>query len=106
MKNIYLVQQEGTDLYKIGITKKDPKVRIKELQTGNANPIVLVESYGTRYGYKMEAGVQAHYKMKKVSGEWFMLSEDDVKIFYSVCERLENSFKVLETNLYLNKLEF
>jgi hypothetical protein len=106
MKNIYLVQQEGTQLYKIGITKKDPKVRIKELQTGNANPIILVESFQTKFDFQAEAGVQAHYKSKKVSGEWFELTEDDVKIFYSVCERMEHSFEILKTNSYLSRLEF
>lgn len=103
-KNIYLAHARDTDLYKIGITKKDPAERLKQLQTGNANELVLVESFETGYDYKMEAGVHAHFKMKKVSNEWFTLTEDDLKLFYSVCERLEATFKILEEqNTYLSR---
>ena len=36
---LYILNAEGTDLYKIGITKNNPKARVKNLQTGNPHII-------------------------------------------------------------------
>lgn len=62
--NIYLVNQVDTQLYKIGVTKKDVEVRIKELQIGNPNKITLVESYKTKWDFKLENALTTIFKNK------------------------------------------
>lgn len=96
--NIYLANQEDTNLYKIGVTKKNPLTRLKELQTGNANNIILTESFTTKFDFKLETALHGYYKQKQVNSEWFELEDDDVKLFYSVCEMFEHNFKILKDN--------
>ncbi len=98
IKKIYLARQEGTDLYKIGITKNDPKKRLKQLQTGNAGKFELVESFETKHDYKMETALHAHYQMRLVSGEWYVLSNEEVAKFISVCEDKEATMDFLKKN--------
>lgn len=93
---VYLANQTGTNLYKIGITKKNPETRVKELQVGNAGTLKLIESFATKYGYKMEAAMHAHFRLKNVRDEWFELEEDDVEQFKAACEKMEKSFDVLK----------
>jgi hypothetical protein len=93
---VYLANQEGTNLYKIGVTKKEPTVRLKELQTGNASLLQLVESYPTKFGFKLESAMHAHYRLKQVNSEWFELTADDVDCFLIVCDKMEKTFEILK----------
>ena len=98
LKNIYLARQQESSLYKIGITKNSPKQRIKQLQTGNAVPLVLVETFRTNHDYTMETALHAHFMLKKREGEWFELSDEDVKEFQSICEKKEVTMDFLKKN--------
>jgi len=53
-KEIYLLQQGDTDLYKIGISKNTKK-RIKQLQTGCSQPIKLVNVYESIFYSRIES---------------------------------------------------
>jgi len=96
MKKIYLIQQNNTNLYKIGITKKDINERIKELQTGNANQLVTIHEFATKFGYKLERAIHCYFNSKKFSSEWFELSNEDINNFLNICSNLENNLKVLK----------
>ena len=39
---VYLLQEEGTDYHKVGITRKHPEQRVKHLQCGNPRSIKYV----------------------------------------------------------------
>ena len=97
-KNIYLARQEGTSLYKIGITKNDPKLRILQLQTGNAAPVELVESFQTSHNFKMETALHAQFSLKRREGEWFELSQEEVDTFFDICSRKEEMMDFLKNN--------
>lgn len=96
MKKIYLLQAEGTDLYKIGITGKPIEYRIKELQTGNGNKLVLISEFKTEFDYLFERTLHRHFELQKTEGEWFNLTLEQVKSFIIVCERINTNFKVLK----------
>jgi len=103
--NIYLFRNKDENQYKIGITKKPVQERIAQLQTGNPNEIMFVESFETSHGYKMENALHNHFRMKRTSDshEWFELSDEDVKMFYSTCERLESNLSFIrEHNTYVS----
>lgn len=93
---IYLLQQADTNLYKIGVTKKDVDVRIKELQIGNPSKLSLIESYKTKWDFKLENALHIHFKRHKVQSEWFELTEENVKEFLTLCEKYEKNFDVLK----------
>ena len=51
MGYVYLLLQtdiDGHESHKIGITKNDPKLRVKQLQTGNPNKISLLRQYESK----------------------------------------------------------
>jgi hypothetical protein len=110
MISIYLVCSEisGQKLHKIGFTRRTPEKRIKEFKTGNASEIYLVDSFESRWGTKIEAMLHRIYKPKKINGEWFDLSEEDVKMFKKHCTSIHNNLKLIsEQNTYfLDKGDF
>ena len=97
-KNIYLARQSETFLYKIGITKNKPKERLKQLQTGNAAPLILIEVFQTVHSFTMETALHAHFISKKKEGEWFELTDDEVKGFISICKEKEATMDFLKQN--------
>ena len=102
-KNIYLLNQSDTNLYKIGITKKDPLKRIKELQVGNGNTLILIKTFQTEFNFQFEKALHKYYTQQQVNSEWFEFSKEILDKFDEVCNLLENNFKILHTTstLYL-----
>ena len=96
-KEIYLLQQGDTDLYKIGISKNTKK-RIKQLQTGCSQPIKLVNVYESIFYSRIESTLHRRFKLQNTLGEWFRLTTEDVNSFPAACKKLETTFKFLEEN--------
>ncbi len=98
---IYILNAQGTDLYKIGITRKKTTVqRIKNLQTGNSNIIVEVFKHESEYASTIERCLHRHYSHLREKGEWFDFSDisiEDVKnkllSFESVVKLVKNDQK-------------
>ena len=60
---VYLLKEDGDNvMYKIGVTKS-PKIedRIKKLQTGNGNRIVLIDYFLTNKPFKLEKMLHTKY---------------------------------------------
>lgn len=82
---IYIIKCNHTGLFKIGsTTRNNPSVRIAELKTSNPS----VEEYLVfkSDNIKEERYFHQQFESKKVSGEWFKLSEldiEEVKNFYN-----------------------
>ena len=99
---VYLINQSFTNLYKIGITKKNPLERLKELKIGNANDLVLIVDFVTKHSFKLERALHAYYSQYRISSEWFELNEIDD--FIDVCERLERNLDILKSNPFYHKI--
>jgi hypothetical protein len=110
MFHIYLVCSEiaGQKLHKIGYTRRTIEQRIKEFKTGNASEIYLVDSFQSEWGTKIESQLHKIYKQKKIVGEWFELSDEDITSFQFNCQRIHNNLKIIsEQNTYfLDKGDF
>lgn len=111
MKYVYLIQVEGTDICKVGFTKKNPNLRALELQIGSARKLVLVDCYKTKRASKVESAIHntyASYQTKeedgvKLIGEWFRF---DLKIrqdFTKICKKIDDNFQILEEMSTLKK---
>ena len=103
MFHIYLVCSEinGQKLHKIGYTRRTIEKRIKEFKTGNASEIYLVDSFQSKWGTKIESQLHKIYKSKKLSGEWFELDDNDIKIFKEHCEKIHQNLETISnTNTY------
>lgn len=103
MYTVYLIcaEFEGTNLYKIGFTRRTVDERIKELKTGNGSHIYVVDSFKSKWGTKIEATLHRAFKSKGVSGEWFKLDLEDIKTFKETCQIFHKNLELIsETNLY------
>lgn len=95
MPYIYLINESGTDNYKIGLTRNETKKRKSQLQTGNSNQLDVIKSFKTKYPFKLEKLLHIHYANKRGIGEWFLLDPKDVFSFISVCENFTKTIEYL-----------
>lgn len=98
---IYLINQINTNRYKIGTTKNNVDLRLKQLQTGSSDVLSLTKTFTTNYGFKLESALHRHFYCKQATGEWFELDQQDIEGFLKTCETYEGNFKLLEeTNTF------
>jgi hypothetical protein len=100
---VYLISSEinNEKLYKIGITRREVKKRLKELKTGNPANLKIVEIFESDYGTKIESQIHRLYSFKKIGGEWFELENEDIVNFISICKKIEHNLKLLSNNTYI-----
>ncbi len=87
---IYLIRQENTESYKVGITGDMPQ-RVKSLQTGCANKIEVLSTFESEYARNIENFLHKAWKHKNTSGEWFTLDYDDQKTFIPFCKKMHEN---------------
>lgn len=95
MGTVYLLNAWGTDNYKIGVTKRDVNKRIKQLQTGCPDEIVLVKKFDCEHYRKVEGWLHRKHGAKRVEGEWFVLEESDIHLFESDCSNFNETIALL-----------
>jgi predicted GIY-YIG superfamily endonuclease len=93
VKSVYLIR--GNDgKYKIGIAK-NPKKRIKQLQTGNSDELTLIETYPSENASKIESALHRQFSHVKLNGEWFDLSIKEESQFIKNCENIDKTIITL-----------
>jgi len=104
MKYVYLIKLEEIDIYKIGFSK-NPKNRIKGLQTANPYELVLIESYLSDRANILEKTLHRRFASFKVDeneyklkGEFFKLDTNSVKNFKDTCQKIDTNLKIIEEN--------
>jgi len=105
MYNVYLISSEidGQKLYKIGYTRREVTLRIKELKTGNAGNFDVIDIFKTKWGTKIEKILHDRFKSVKVNGEWFILNEEQIVNFRKICESSEYNFDIIDKYNTYNK---
>jgi hypothetical protein len=103
---VYLINEESTNNYKIGITTaKKVEDRIKQLQTGSSNKLVLVHKFESDFLNKLETTLHSMFSSKRKEGEWFEFTEKDVENYKDRIKITEDKFKFLsENNSYFKKI--
>jgi hypothetical protein len=99
MINVYLIcaEFEGRRLYKIGYTRRDVSKRIKELKTGNGSEMYVTDSFKSKWGTKIESQLHRIFRSKKVNGEWFDLTDEEVKSFGEKCKLSHETLELITT---------
>ena len=93
MRSVYLIR--GNDgKYKIGIAK-NPTQRIKQLQTGNSDKLVIIKTYQSENASKIESTLHNHYGYLRNEGEWFDLSVSDEIEFLERCKTIDRNILTL-----------
>lgn len=75
---VYFVQMEDSDMYKIGYTSKDAKSRLSQLQVGCPFTLTVRDFIPVADPKRFESYMHECFETKKVRGEWFKLTADDV----------------------------
>jgi hypothetical protein len=99
MKYVYLIYCEGNSLFKIGVSK-NPKSRLKQLQTGSGLKLSLLQSYPSVYAHKIESSFHNRYSYLKTSGEWFNLPYTFKNKFLTECKRSNKIFECLNDETF------
>jgi hypothetical protein len=68
---VYFIRGEKTHLVKIGSTRKDPSVRVKECQTGSPDVLDLVGVIYTATPRALERYLHEEFADLRKHGEWF-----------------------------------
>lgn len=76
---VYLMRSKN-DKYKIGFSK-DPKKRLKSLQNDTPFELECLRVIQTDDMKGLERDMHEYYKSKRVAGEWFDLSQEDISYF-------------------------
>ncbi len=62
----------------------------------------LVTTFKTKYGTIFESTLHRTYVIEKEMGEWFSLSNEQVKDFLNTCQKIETNFRcIFENNTYI-----
>lgn len=96
---LYLIKEENDDfenLYKIGVTKRSVKNRLKELQTGNPNKLSIVSIFKSKYPYELENSIHRYYSINNKLNEWFVLEKQDIEKFSEICEKTEKAISSIK----------
>lgn len=86
MATLYVLQAKGTDIYKIGATRRAVPDRIKQLKVGCPFPLEVVCTHDAEDAFGLERGFHHYFHDKRLEGEWFSLSEADVETIRRDCE--------------------
>jgi hypothetical protein len=103
---IYLMCLKNSNLYKIGIST-NPNKRLKQLQTGSPQDILIVSVFESKHPFKTEkilhntlhskkAPEDFEYNFEYLKGEWFSLSAEDVIGFSDSCKKIEDTIEKLK----------
>lgn len=94
---VYLLNEWTTNKYKLGISTKPIEKRIKSLQTGCSNEIIMLRKYDTCHYLKIEKYLHRKFSSYLCNGgkEWFELPDDMVLNFINECETLHNIYEGL-----------
>ena len=67
---VYIAQEAESGRYKIGISK-DPEKRVKQLNTGNPEELVLIYTAKAEDGFKSESSLHRQLQSSNIRSEWF-----------------------------------
>ena len=96
IKFVYLIRSLDESHYKIGVSK-NPKNRLKQLQTANSSKLKLMYSYPSNYATKIERALQRRYSHYQKEGEWFRISLSEEYSFVNDCKKIETNLILLKS---------
>jgi hypothetical protein len=100
---VYLIEDPSNLTYKIGVTRKNDKNRLKRLQTGNSTQLELVSIYETQYPFRMESILHNRFQHKRVLNEWYELDMDEVDKFPDICKEIDDIIILMKDNPFFGK---
>lgn len=82
---VYIIEEEGTGLYKIGVSRNPPQ-RCLSLQRGNPRDLRIVHAINSDEPRATEVAIHDALDEYRVSGEWFELCTGVITCLTSIEE--------------------
>jgi len=76
---VYFIRFIGEKYIKIGLTTREPKVRLQQLKRQYKHPLEILHVIKTDNAAETEKAFHSEFKSKNVINEWFELTEEDIK---------------------------
>ena len=100
---VYLIMQvdnQGNELFKIGITKKEISDRLSTLQTGNPNKLSILKFYESTNYKQIERLLHKKYYSNRTEAinEWFSISNEAVMSLIDDCKKLDETLNYIKEN--------
>ena len=92
------VNEKGQEKFKIGITKNNPKERLKKLKTGNSNELEVLKFYESENYKRIEKWFHMKYASRKTiaKNEFFSLTDDQVINFIKDCKEIDSIINLMK----------
>lgn len=85
---VYVLRTECGTFCKIGRTRKDPLVRLSQVQGGCPIKLSLAFFAKSDCSSSIESEIIKTFAKHKTTGEWFKLDQSEFKLFISEIKRL------------------
>jgi len=90
------VSPDNIEFHKIGITTRPVEKRIKALQTGNPNSIIVLKQYKTQNYRKVELVLHKRFNHHtEAKNEWRTLTEEQINNFLNICKEIDDNINFL-----------
>ena len=100
MSNVYFIYEGDSDYCKIGVSE-DPEFRVKRLQCGNRNELVLYAYIESNEAYQLEKKLHRQFKNCYERGEWFKVSKSTIdELDYDLIYPDEPSEETIDNSEY------
>ena len=101
---VYLINDwEREGVYKIGVTRGTIEHRLKKLQTGNPDDLVICRYFHTEHPFFIEKQLHRRYSAFRVRDEWFELSEEEAIKFPETCKEIAEMIDIMKDNPFFPK---
>lgn len=98
LKYVYLIKSKESQLYKIGIAT-NPHKRIKNLQTGNSEKLIILYTYKTINYNNVEKALHNRFCYINKEGEWFKFDNDIEFNFLNYCKLYDKNITLIKNNI-------
>lgn len=97
---VYLLEEYRNEecAFKIGFTTKPIEERVKSMQTGNSDEIIVCHTVHTEHYLKLEKLLHNFYCPSHKRGEWFSITDEEALNFKNICDEKISLIKYLEKN--------
>ena len=89
---VYFFKHKGLEPIKVGFSiNDDPKRRFKEFRTFAPFGGELIAFEKSSMAFDLEQGIHDKYKEKRLKGEWFLLTDEEIKTEIEYIRHVENT---------------
>lgn len=94
---VYLLEEFRNEerAFKIGFTTTTVEKRVKSMQTGNSDEIVICYKYKTKNYLRLEKMMHIHFASKHKRGEWFSMSDSQALSFLDKCKEKDDTINFM-----------